>query len=116
MTNFLQVLEIAISAASLYLLYEISKTASSVLGTYLPKYRAIRTVSNTDYWHCLPPDCGETVWIYRKPQEEWVRSDESTPCMEGYEPAPKPAHKGEFDGHTVRRRCRRIPKPKTPKA
>jgi hypothetical protein len=120
MSILLQVTEVVISAVALFTLISIARMAGKALETsdklseaYLPKYRAIRTVKMTDYWGGIPPDCGATVWVFRK--GNWDRSEEST-CSEGYEHAPKPTHPGEFEGHTVRRRCRRIPKLPKPKA
>ena len=108
MSILLQIMEISISAVSLYMLIAIARTAEKFLETYLPKYRAIRTVCRTDNWDGIPPDCGETIWVFRN--GTWQLSQEST-CQPGYEPAPHPTHPGDFEGHTVRRRCRRIPKP-----
>jgi hypothetical protein len=106
MILLLQIVTVSISALSLYALADIARSVRELLNTDIPKNRAIRTVSMTGKQFSLPSHGGDAVWVYRK--GSWSLSDEGN-CQPGYEPGTPPKFQGEFDGHTVRRPCRRRP-------
>jgi hypothetical protein len=109
MSILLQIAALAISAVSLVALTDIALSLRKLLETYIPRYKALRTVTRSGGWDGLPSHCGDAVWVFR--DGRWSLSDESN-CQPGCEPGPPPKFDGEFDGHTVRKPCRRRPKAK----
>ena len=104
MSILIQIITVAIFAASLIALLDIAYSLRVLRDSYVARRQAIRTVPYTSVWDDPLPVGGEAIWIFKS--GKWTLSDKSG-CRPGFEPGPPPSFKGEFEGHSVRQACRR---------
>jgi hypothetical protein len=102
----LQILTVAIAGVSLVALVDIAISMRTLRASYIPKREALRVVPDTskrDTSAWPYPTGGDSLWVYRKRENQWEL--EASNCQPGFEPGPPPGKPGLHDGYRVRRPC-----------